>query len=183
MRSTMLMLPLICLAGCMSDSGRTASAPSQPATPTAPAAAVPVAAAIRTAPAPVTVDLTKCIPPSESPANFGYDENLGRLFLLSNGAITLPLKLAGDGDYSIVISADCDEAQGQKAKFSVTFDDQVLAAEVSCTTVAVNEYVVKAPGLKSGDHKLAIAFLNDAYKENEYDLNLYIHGVSLKPSK
>jgi hypothetical protein len=188
MRLTLLVLPLICLAGCMTDSDRTASASSPPTAPAvpaaaAPAAAAPVVAAIKPAPAPVTVDLTKCIGPTEAAANFGWDENLGRLFLLSNGAITLPLKLAADGDYDIAIKAACDEALGQKAKFSVTIDDQVIAAEVTCTTIEVNEYVVKAHALKAGEHKLAIAFLNDAYKENEYDLNLYIHGVTLRPAK
>lgn len=198
MRSTLLVLPLLCLAGCMTDAGRTASvspppsapsAPSAPSTPAVPstpsaaAAAAPVAAAARPAPAPLTVDLTKCVGPTESAANFGYDENLSRLFLLSNGAITLPLTLSGAGDYEIAITAACDEAMGMKAKFSVTIDDQIIAAEVTETTTEPKEYVVKAPGLKAGAHKLAIAFLNDMYKENEYDLNLYVHGVKLRPAK
>jgi hypothetical protein len=195
MRLTLLVLPLICLAGCTSDTARTTtpsslpaattvpSTPSTPSTASASAAVAPVAAAVKPAPAPVTVDLTKWTGPSESAANFGYDENLSRLFLLSNGAITLPLKLAGDGDYEIVINAACDEAMMIKAKFSVAIDEQIIAAEVTETATEPKEYVVKAPGLKAGAHKLSIAFLNDMYKEGEYDLNLYVHGVALRPAK
>ncbi len=35
--------------------------------------------------------------------------------------------------------------------------------------------------IKAGEHKLAIQFTNDAYKENEYDRNLYIKTVSIRP--
>ena len=34
--------------------------------------------------------------------------------------------------------------------------------------------------IKSGEHKLAIEFTNDVYKENEFDRNFYVHAVSLK---
>ena len=43
--------------------------------------------------------------------------------------------------------------------------------------------LIKAAGLKAGDHKLAIAFLNDIYKENEYDLNFFVHGVTVRSAK
>ncbi len=71
---------------------------------------------------------------------------------------------------------------GIKAKFSLTLDGQVINPEVTLTAVEAKEYVVKAPGIKAGEHKVAIAFLNDMYKENEYDLNLYVHGVILRPA-
>ena len=118
---------------------------------------------------------------TEAAAYFGYDEGASRIFLYSNGAIELPVKLAADGNYEIVVSAACDEGNGQKAKFSVTIDGTVLNSEVTCTAVEAKEYAIKAPGLKAGDHKVSIAFLNDAYKENEYDINLYVHGVTVKP--
>jgi hypothetical protein len=153
--------------------------------PAATTPAVPAAppASVKPAPKPVTLDLTKFVGPTESAANFGYDEGTSRLFLLSNGAIELPLKVAADGDYEFAINASCDEAMGMKAKFSLTVDGQVVNPEVTLTAVEAKEYVVKAPGLKAGEHKVAIAFLNDMYKENEYDLNLYVHGVVLRPAK
>ncbi len=196
MRLTLLVLPLALLAGCMGDSDRaaavptkpavpsTASAPSTPSVPSTSTAAVPAAlpAAPKPAAKPVTLDLAKFVGPTESSANFGYDDNASRLFLYSNGAIELPMKVAADGDYEFAISAACDEAMGIKAKFSLTLDGQVINPEVTLTAVEAKEYVVKAPGLKAGDHKVSIAFLNDMYKENEYDLNLYVHGVALRPA-
>ena len=140
-------------------------------------------AAPKQAAAPVAADLAKFTGPTEAATNFGFDEGAGRLFFYSNGEISLPLKLAADGDYEIAISAACDEANGQKAKFSVTLDGQAVGGEITCTATDAKEYVVKASGLKAGDHKVAIAFLNDMYKENEYDLNLYVHGVALRPAK
>jgi hypothetical protein len=195
MRLTLLVLPLALITGCMSDSDRAAAPP--PAKPQVPAATTPaapaasatptalpaaVASAPKPAPKPVTVELAKFVGPTESAANFGYDEGAGRLFLYSNGAIELPMKVAADGDYEFAISAACDEAMGIKAKFSLTLDGQVINPEVTLTAVEAKEYVVKAPGIKAGEHKVAIAFLNDMYKENEYDLNLYVHGVTLRPA-
>jgi hypothetical protein len=197
MRSTLLMLPLVCLAGCMSDTGRTASAPPPSAATPAPAASAPAAAApaaaaptpaapasaARPAPSPVTIELSKFAGPTENAELFGYDEGNSRIFMYSNGTVTLPVKLAADGDYEIAVNGACDEANGQKAKFSVAVDGQVVAAETTCTVVEPKEYVIKAPGLKAGDHKIAISFLNDIYKENEYDLNFYVHGVTVRPAK
>lgn len=200
MRLPLLVLPLVCLAGCMSDGDRATSAPSAPAKPSAPAAAAPtvatpaapavatppsaaVVAAVKPAPAPVAVDVSKFTGPTENATNFGYDDGSSRLFYYSNGAIELPLKLSADGDYELVISAACDEANGQKAKFSVAVDGKVVNEEVTCTVTEAKEYVVKAPSLKAGDHKIAIAFLNDIYKENEYDLNFFVHGVTVRAAK
>jgi len=203
LRLPLLIVPLIALAGCSADSNR-ATAPATPATPSTtapsapstPAAVVPsapgtpaapspatVAATAKPAPSTATVDLHGFAGPTDNADLFGYDENNGRLFFFSGGAMTLPVKLSGDGDYDIVVSAACDEANGEKAKFTVSVDGQAVGGEITCTTTDAKDYVVKAPGLKAGEHKIAIEFLNDVYKENEYDLNLYIHSVTLKPAK
>ena len=189
MRLPFLLLPLACLAGCMSEADRAPAVPTaakSPApaaaapavstpTPSAPAVTTPapaaVVAAVKPVPAPVILDISKFTGPTEAATNFGYDDGSSRLFFYSNGEIVLPLKAAADGDYELAISAACDEANGQKAKFSVTIDGQAVGGEITCTATDAKEYVVKAPGLKSGDHKVGIAFLNDIYKENEYDLN------------
>lgn len=213
MRLPLLLIPLVCLAGCTSDANRAAAsaAPAQPASPAAsaprattptapgpvstptvstPAATTPTpatvaAAAPKPAPAatPVAADLSKFTGPTENAELFGYDDSAGRIFLYSGGAIVVPVKLTGDGDYELAINAACDEADGQKAKFSVTINGQAVGDVVTCTTTDAKEYVIKAAGLKAGDHKIAITFLNDIYKENEYDLNFYVHGVALRPAK
>lgn len=190
MRLTPLMIPLVCLAGCMTEADRTT--PTPPAKTQAPAVAAPVitvpspaatVAAIQPAPKPVTLELSKFTGPTENADLFGFDENEGRIFLYSSGAIILPLKVSTNGDYEIVIKSACDEADGQKAKFTVALNGQAVGDEITCTVVEAKEYVVKAPGLKAGDHKITITFLNDLYKENEYDLNFYVHGVTLRPAK
>lgn len=211
MRFPLLVIPLICLAGCTSDQGRTTPAAAQPAP--APAAAKPAAAApaaptvaatpaatapapapaavpppapapvAKPAPTPVTVNLQGFSGPTDNAELFGYDDSNSRLFLFSGGTMTLPVKVAADGSYEIVVSAACDEANGEKAKFNVAVDGQVVGDEVTCTTTDAKDYVVKAPALTAGEHKIAISFLNDVYKEGEYDLNFYIHGVTLRPAK
>ena len=189
MKSTLLALPLALFVGCTTDSARAPSSSSVTANPApavaAPAAApAPVVAVAKPAPAPVTVELKDVMGPGgDSAANFGYDEGNSRIFMYSNGAVGLPLKIAADGDYELTITAACDEADGNKAKFSVSLDDTVLAAEVTTTDTSPKEYVVKVPAAKAGAHKVSIAFLNDMYKENAYDLNMYVHGVVLKPAK
>lgn len=204
MRLPLLILPFVCLAGCTSNGERStttaapAAAPATtapakaPATATpAPAATAPAAApappappvAAKPAPKPVTLDLSRFSGPTENAELFGYDDSNSRLFLYSSGAVVVPLTLAGDGDYELVVSAACDEADGQKAKFTVALNGQVVGEEITCTTTDAKDYVIKAAGLKSGDHLVAITFLNDLYKEGEYDLNFYIHGVTLRPVK
>lgn len=203
MRVPLLIIPLLALVGCTTGSNR-AAAPSTPATPSTPALSAPltpaavapstpstpavpspaaVVAVAKPAPSQATVDLRGFAGPTDNTDLFGYDENASRLFFFSGGAMTLPLRLSGDGDYDIVISAACDEANGEKAKFTVTVDGQAVGGEVTCTATDAKDYVVKATGLKAGEHKIAIEFLNDVYKENEYDLNLYVHGVTLRPAK
>lgn len=203
MRLPLLLVPLLVLAGCTTGANRAATpatpatpstatpsapatpaavAPSAPATPTVPSPAV-VTATAKPAPAPASIDLHGFAGPTDNADLFGFDENNSRLFFYSGGAITLPVRLSGDGDYDIVISAACDEAKGEKAKFTVTIDGQAVGNEVTCTVTEAKDYVVKAPGLKAGEHKIAIEFMNDVYKENEYDLNLYVHGVTLQPVK
>ena len=198
MRLSLLALPLACLAGCMSDGDR--AAPATPAPTPAPAAAAPAPAAApaavtpapapapapvvkAAAPSPVSADLSKFTGPTENAEHFGYDDGNSRIFLYSGGAIVVPVKLAADGDYEVVINAACDEANGQKAKFSVAVDGKIVSEEVTCTATEAKEYVVKAPGLKSGERKITLTFLNDIYKEGEYDLNFFVHGVILRPAK
>lgn len=201
MRLSLLALPLICLAACNSEAPRasaSASTPAAPATPASapsaptvstPAVATPAPAPVAAAPAakptpsPVSSDLTKFVGPTENAELFGYDDGNSRIFLYSGGTVVVPIRLAADGDYEIVVNAACDEAAGQKAKFNVAVDGNQVGDEVTCTTTDPKEYVVKASGLKAGEHKIGITFLNDLYKEGEYDLNFFVHGVTLKPAK
>ena len=187
MRSASLCLSLAVLAGCSSSEpvkkadpapAAKAEAPKPMPAPKAEAAKAP-APQPKPKPAPVTADLTKAQTPPENAELFGVDGE-GRLFFYTGGPVALKVRVPADGDYQVVVNASCDEAMGEKAKFSVAVDGQALG-EVTCTTTDPRDYTVKAPGLKAGERTVTITFLNDQYKENEYDLNLYVHGLTLKP--
>jgi hypothetical protein len=174
------------LAGCAAPAAKPAPAPTPAPAPAAPKVEAPKPAptpAPAAAPAkPVAVDLTKFKAPSENAELFGYNDGDGKLFYYTAGSIELGAKIPADGDYVVSVTASCDEAKGEKAKWTLSVDGQATGGEQVCTTVDPKEYAVKAT-LKAGDRKIAIAFLNDLFKEGEYDLNFYVHGVTIQPAK
>jgi hypothetical protein len=112
---------------------------------------------------------------------FGYDGGEERLFFYTNGTGEAKVKVPDDGDYEIVIKASGDVALKEGAKFKVAVDGKQTGKETE-TTAESKEYKFPTP-LKAGEHKLAIEFTNDVYKEGEYDRNLYVHAVTLKKVK
>ena len=130
---------------------------------------------------PITVELKTF---TFEPANaelFGYQDEQGRLFFYTNGAAEATVKVPADGDYTIVINAACDSALNEKAKFKLSIDGKLIDKETTLTSDDPKDYSFTTP-LKAGDRKLKIEFTNDAYKENEYDRNLYVHGVKIQPA-
>lgn len=109
----------------------------------------------------------------------GYNEGEGKLFYYVHGTGTAEVKVPEDGEYTITIEASCDEANKMLAKIKVTADEAVVAKEFELKQVAAKEYPFTAK-LKKGTTKLGIEFLNDEFKEGEYDLNLYVHSVKLE---
>jgi hypothetical protein len=166
-------LAAILLAGCASAASKPVPVPPLQAEAPKPAPVTPAK--------PVSLDLTKFKALSENGELFGYNDGDGKLFYYTAGTIELPAKVPADGEYEIVVKASCDEAQGQKAKWTFAVDGEKVGGERACTAVEEKDYAFKA-SLKAGDRKIGIAFLNDLFKEGEYDLNFYIHGVTLKPA-
>jgi hypothetical protein len=109
----------------------------------------------------------------------GYNEGEGKLFYYVHGTGTAEVKIPEDGEYTITIEASCDEANKMLAKIKVSVDETVIAKEFALKEATAKEYPFTAK-LKKGTPKLAIEFLNDEFKEGEYDLNLYIHSVKLE---
>ena len=189
MRLGTITLSLAVLAGCQgapmtapaSTPAANAPAPAPPTPPAPPKApAPPPPSAPKAEAKPVTADLSKFKGPASD--LFGYDEGAGRIFMHTAGTVEIPVKVAADGAYEIVVNVSCDEAMGQKAKFTVAVDGQKAGGEITCSAADDKPYTVKAE-LKAGERKIAVAFLNDLYKENEYDLNMYVNGLVLKPAK
>ena len=112
----------------------------------------------------------------------GLNDGEGKIFYYAPGAAEWTFKLSDDGPFIIHVTASCDAALKTNANFKVSIDGKDVGEEVKLTTAGENEYKLEAK-LTPGEHKLAINYTNDIYKENEYDRNLYIHAVTLKPKK
>ncbi len=120
--------------------------------------------------------------PQEMATLFGLNEDDGKLFFYSNGTGEASFKVPKDGDYDIVIKASCDPALNERAKFKLAVDGKEFGKETLLTADEAKEYTLTGM-LKAGEHKLGVEYTNDVYKENEYDRNFYLHGVTIKPAK
>jgi hypothetical protein len=118
----------------------------------------------------------------EAATLFGYNEDESRLFYYTGGIGETTVKIPADGEYELVIKASCQPALNERAKFKVTLDGQEVGKETLLTADEEKEYKLPVK-TKAGERKLAIEFTNDAYKENEYDRNFYVHAVTLKKVK
>ena len=170
------------LAACSSGAPKPeepAAAAPKPATQAAPMAAPKPAPP----PAkPLVLDLSKFTGPAQNAELFGFNDGEGKVFFYTAGTVEWPAKIEADGAYQVVVKASCDEAQGQKAKFKLKVDGEAVGGETALTAVEEKEYVLAAT-LKAGDRKIGLEFTNDLYKENEYDLNFYVHGLTVRPAK
>jgi hypothetical protein len=119
---------------------------------------------------------------SETADLVGYNEGEEKLFFYTNGTATADIKIDDEAEYTITLDASCDEAQKKFAQIKVKAGDAVVKDKFDLTQAAQKEYKFEVK-LKKGEHKLSFEFLNDTYKENEYDLNFYIHGVKVEKKK
>ena len=131
--------------------------------------------------APISVDLKsfEFKVGNEPPDYFGYNKEWAKLFLFANGQAEATVKFPEDADYKIIITASCDSAEDERAKFKVSLDGKPVGEEKLLTADEAKKYTLKV-NVKEGSHKLAIEFTNDAYEENKYDRNLYIHAVTVE---
>lgn len=109
----------------------------------------------------------------------GYDVGQGRLFWYINARAESKVKIAQEGEYTLVILASCTPGDGELAKFRLSVDDREIGEETELKSEEAEEYKFTVK-LKAGTHTLAIEFTNDKYKEGEYDLNFFVHEITLK---
>lgn len=112
----------------------------------------------------------------------GYNEGDGKLFFYVNDTAEAKVSVPSDGEYTITVEASCDAAQGENAKITLKVGDVEVKKDFQLTTPDQKAYTFTAK-LKKGDPKLSIEFTNDKYKEGEYDLNLFVHGVKVEAKK
>jgi hypothetical protein len=132
----------------------------------------------------ITVDLASFkFKVADDKANlFGHNDGEGKLFFYTNGLAEATVKVPADGDFDIIVKASCDSALNERAKFKLAVDGKLVDKETLLTADDAKDYKFTTK-LKAGDRKLSIEFTNDVYKENEYDRNLYVHGVTVKKAK
>jgi hypothetical protein len=152
----------------------TSDAPRQPEAPKAPGAA----AAAPIDKTPIKADVSKIKFKAEAAELFGWDDGESRAFFYTNGLGEVTLKVPADGDYDIVITASCQAAKGENAKFKLKVDGAQVGAETQLKAEDAKDYTFTAP-LKAGEVKIGTEFTNDIYKEGEYDLNFFLNGVKV----
>jgi hypothetical protein len=105
-----------------------------------------------------------------------------RIRYLSNSTFEAPVRIPESAVYVFTVSASCDAARNEFAKFNFSVDGVVLAT-VKLTGENPRDYEVSAR-LAAGQRRVAIAFLNDWYVESpREDRNLYVHDVSYRKAK
>jgi RNA polymerase sigma factor (sigma-70 family) len=120
--------------------------------------------------------------PEELQRQFGYQGRFDRLYFYNNGRGEVAVEVPADGEYEIIVRAACDSALNERARFKVAIDGEPVGRETLLTADDETDYTLTAT-LKAGARKLAIEFTNDIHKQNEYDRNLYIYGLALRPKK
>jgi hypothetical protein len=109
----------------------------------------------------------------------GYDETQDRFFLYTNGTATGEVTVPGDGEYTITVEASGTEAKKTLPSFKLTVGETVVAKEHALKSEEQKPYTFPAK-LKKGKQPLVVEFLNDEFKEGEYDRNLFLHSVKLE---
>ncbi len=158
----------------------TSSAPSAPSSAEVTKAADPVKpAAAAVDKSPIKADVSKIKFKTEAGAElFGWDDGESKAFFYANGLGQVDVKIPADGDYEIVITASCNAAKGENAKFKLSVDGAQVGAETQLKSEDAKDYSFTT-ALKAGDRKIGTEFTNDIYKEGEYDMNFYLHGVKV----
>jgi hypothetical protein len=131
----------------------------------------------------IKLDLKNCKWKSMAGAELGgYDENDNRFFMYTNGACEGEVDIPDEGEYTITIEASCTPADKEMAKFKLTVGEDVIAKETSLKAEEAKEYPLTGK-LKKGKQKISVEFLNDKFKEGEYDLNMFIHSIKVEVKK
>ena len=112
----------------------------------------------------------------------GYDDNDNRFFFYSFGTATGDVTIPEDAEYTVTVEASCTEAEKEFAKFKLSVGEVVVAKEHACTSEDSKKYAFTAK-LKKGKQPLVIEFLNDAFKEGEFDRNLFVQSVKIEKKK
>jgi hypothetical protein len=127
---------------------------------------------------PIKADVSKIKFTVTAAELFGWEDGESRAFFYTNGLGEVTLNIPADGDYDVVVTASCQAAKGENAKFKLKVDGTQVGAETQLKSEDAKDYTIMAT-LKAGERKIGTEFTNDMYKEGEYDLNFYLHGLKV----
>jgi hypothetical protein len=119
----------------------------------------------------------------EAPADLvGHNEGEGKLFFYVVGTATAEVEVKADGTYEFSVEMSGDKGEKDLPKVRVALGGKDVEKEFLLKQAEAKVYKFKGE-LKKGKNTVEIEFLNDTYKENEYDCNLYVHSVKYEASK
>ena len=112
----------------------------------------------------------------------GVSDDGDKIFMYVVATATAEIEVKADGTFKFSIELSGDMAQKDRAKFKLTIGGTEVEKAFELKQNEAKEYTFKAD-LKKGKQKIEIEFLNDEFKEGEYDCNFYIHKVSYEEAK
>lgn len=112
---------------------------------------------------------------------FGHNEGESKLFMYVLATAAAEVEVKADGTYAFSIELSGDKGMNNP-KVRVNLGGKDVEKEFALTQLEAKVYTFKGE-LKKGKNKIEIEFLNDEYKDGEYDANLYIHSVKYEPAK
>jgi Ca-dependent carbohydrate-binding module xylan-binding len=132
----------------------------------------------------VKLDTFKLTPKfKDAPAELvGHNEGESKLFMYVNATAVAEVEVKADGVYQFSIELSGDRGEKDLPKVRIALGGKDVEKEFPLTQAEAKVYTFKGE-LKKGKNKVEIEFLNDQYKENDYDSNLYVHGVKFEPAK
>ncbi len=132
----------------------------------------------------VKLDTFKVTPKfKDAPADLvGHNEGESKLFMYVNAVAAVEVEVKADGVYQFSIEMSGDRGEKDLPKVRIGLGGKDVEKEFLLKQAEAKVYTFKGE-LKKGKNKIEIEFLNDTYKENEYDSNLYVHSVKFEPAK
>jgi len=112
----------------------------------------------------------------------GLNEDEGKIFMYVVATATAEIEAKDDGSYKFNFEFSGDMGNKDRAKFKLTIGGEVIEKSYELKQNESKEYTFKAD-VKKGKVKIEIEFLNDEFKEGEYDTNFYIHNVTYEAGK
>lgn len=113
--------------------------------------------------------------PENRKAQFGISKD-GSAYLKTRGKVDWKITIEQAGTYGITAVLSGDKALGILPKFEIWVNEEKMADSVSLKTEKKTNYSAQVK-LPAGEVTLGIMFVNDAYRPDQYDRNLYVHKV------